>query len=147
MPSSHAQFVSYFALTLALFLLLRHQATPSRSHTPISWGARAALSVLALGGAAAVAVSRVYLRYHTPKQVLVGCGAGLACAVAWFGFTAWLRRSGMVDWLLELEAARMLRARDLVVMEDLVEAGWERWEHQRLERKKGHRNKTGAKSQ
>ena len=100
-----------------------------------------------LGGAAAVAVSRVYLRYHTPKQVLVGGGAGLACALVWFVVTAWLRRSGVVDSLLELEMARMLRVRDLVVMEDLVEAGWQRWEQKRLERRQDHQNETRVKSQ
>lgn len=149
MPSSHAQFVSFFSVTLALFLLLRHQPRPSHSpeHVPLSWGARVALSVLGLGGAAAVTVSRVYLRYHTPKQVLVGCGAGVVCAVVWFVFTAWLRRMGIVDALLELEVARKLRLRDLVVAQDLVEAGWERWERQRLERRRDHQNKTAAKSQ
>ncbi|KAI9778313.1 MAG: hypothetical protein M1816_004134 [Peltula sp. TS41687] len=158
MPSSHAQFVAYFAATLALFLLLRHQPRPSPSpthltqpsrvsapksktssqnnHPPLSWGLRATFAGLALLGAVAVAVSRVYLRYHTPKQVAVGCAAGLACAVGWFAFTGWLRRMGVVDALLESEVVRLFRVRDLVVTEDLSEAGWERWEGRRLERRR-----------
>jgi dolichyldiphosphatase len=111
MPSSHAQFVSFFSITLALFLLFRHVPHPTDTHTPFSFFQRFLLSVLALVSAAAVAVSRIYLSYHTPKQVLVGCLAGAVCAVVWFAFTTYLRRAGWIEWILETELARLFRVR------------------------------------
>ena len=131
MPSSHAQFVTFFSFTLALFLLYRHNPKLSRAQTPTSLPQRALLSFAALLCAAAVAASRIYLSYHTGKQVLVGCAAGTFSAAAWFAWTMWLRRSGLLDWLLDTNIARTLRMRDLAVEEDLAEAGWQRWEERR----------------
>jgi dolichyldiphosphatase len=135
MPSSHAQFVSFFSVYLTLFLLLRHKPHPTNTHTPLAFWERALLSVVAIVSAAAVAVSRIYLNYHTPKQVLVGCGAGVFCAVFWFGVTTYLRRSGWLDWALDQRPARQLRMRDLVVTEDLMDAGWARWDQTRRKKK------------
>ncbi|KAL1623003.1 hypothetical protein SLS56_008480 [Neofusicoccum ribis] len=137
MPSSHAQFVSFFSLYLALFLLFRHVPHPTQTHTPTTYAQRLALSLLALASAAAVAFSRIYLSYHTAKQVLVGCAAGAAFAVVWFGLTSWVRRSGLLGWVLETGLARLFRIRDLVVEEDLVDAGWARWEARRSKRQVG----------
>ncbi|KAI1449890.1 PAP2-domain-containing protein [Annulohypoxylon stygium] len=132
MPSSHAQFVAYFAVSVALFLLLRHQP-PSprvrrRNHTPMSMLERAAWSAVVAGMAAAVAWSRIYLNYHTEKQVFVGFAAGTVSALGWFVITAMVRRSGWLAWGLETPVAKFFRIRDLVVEEDLCQAGWEKWD-------------------
>ena len=135
MPSSHAQFTAYFSLYLALFLLVRHRPLPaSPSHTPFTLWQRALLSVIALLGTVVVAWSRIYLNYHTPQQVLVGCGAGAFSAIAWFVVTETARRAELLDWVLETRLARESRMRDLVVEEDLVAPGWERWERKRMSR-------------
>jgi len=129
MPSSHAQFVSFFSLSLTLFLLFRHvPKRPTPSHTPLSMVLRVGLSGLALACAGLVAWSRIYLNYHTPKQVLVGCLAGSVSAVGWFFITTVIRRVGLLAWLLDQPAVRLFRMRDLVVEEDLCQAGWEKWE-------------------
>jgi dolichyldiphosphatase len=132
MPSSHAQFVTFFAVSMAFFLLLRHRPPgPGRrknNHTPMTMLERAFWSTMGLLGASTVAWSRVYLNYHTPKQVLVGCTAGVVIAVAWFIVTSILRRIGLVAWAMETPIARWLRVRDLVVEEDLCQAGWEKWD-------------------
>ena len=128
MPSSHAQFVAFFSTSLTLFLLFRHTPKPASAyHTPLTLTSRALLSLMAVLCATAVAASRIYLNYHTVKQVLVGCSAGAFSAVAWFLFTMLLRRHGWVEWGLFTEGANLFRMRDLVVEEDLAEAGWERW--------------------
>ena len=88
---------------------------------------RVLLSVYIWGVCVAVAVSRIYLSYHTPTQVLVGFTAGALCGVAWFAVTGWLRWHGWVEWVLDTHLARLGRWRDLVVEEDLVESGWRRW--------------------
>lgn len=140
MPSSHAQFAAFFSTYLAFFLLLRHTPHPpnspyrSNTHTPIPLWQRFILSLLAIASAAAVAQSRIYLNYHKPRQVYVGVGVGVSCAVGWFVVTALARRYGLVDWALDLPLVRAVRMRDLVCSEDLVDAGWERWEHRRRKR-------------
>ena len=102
--------------------------------------------MLALVCAAIVAWSRIYLNYHNPLQVLVGSGAGALSAAAWFGVTEYLRRSEWVERALETWAARQLRMRDLVVEEDLVAPGWERWERKKRDRFTGKRENTSQSS-
>ena len=141
MPSSHAQFMSYFAVSLGLFLLVRHRPpaggkTGGAGHGPQE---RMVGSLLVAGLAVAVAASRVYLSYHTPVQVGVGCAAGVGCAGAWFVVTRWLRREGWVDWALETRVAGLGRWRDLLVEEDLPEGGWRRWLDRRERRRKSTR--------
>lgn len=138
MPSSHAQYVAYFSTFLTLFLLFRHEPTrhphASSTHIPTPYWQRVMLSIASMVCAAAVAQSRVYLHYHKPRQVYVGVGVGVACALAWFIVTGWARKHGLVDWLLDHPLARWTRLRDLVMNEDLVDAGWERWERRRRKR-------------
>ena len=135
MPSSHAQFVSFFSIYLTLFLLLRHTPHPTQTHTPLTLLHRALLSLTALLSAAAVSASRIYLSYHTPKQVMAGCVAGGIIAFAWFGVVEVARRMGWVDAVLDSPWARGLRCRDLCLTEDLMDAGWARWEVRRSRRK------------
>ena len=138
MPSSHAQFVAFFSLSLTLFLLLRHTPPnvtnkrttyihPEHYHRPLTITQRLGLSLITVVLATSVALSRIYLDYHTPTQVLVGCGAGALSAVGWFVVTSVLRREGWVAWVVDSWAGKVGRWRDLVVEEDLAEAGWRRW--------------------
>jgi dolichyldiphosphatase len=135
MPSSHAQFVTFFSLSLSLFLLLRHEPHPILTQTPTTFAQRVLLSIAAIISAGAVAASRVYLNYHTPKQVLVGCAAGATFAIFWFIFTALLRSQGWVWWALDLPIAKWFRIRDLVVEEDLADSGWARWSERKAKRR------------
>lgn len=185
MPSSHAQFVFYWAFSVTLFLMVRHN--PSRlhrvegiaaaasedkdgecdnneqrstsseppslrtiqqayragglaaasasieayTHGPWTLTQRVIVSVAAFTIAILVSWSRVYLSYHTPRQVVAGAVAGTGCAIAWFAVTYVLRETGMLAWALELPVARWLRIRDLVVEEDVCQPGWEVWESRR----------------
>ncbi|EXJ93554.1 hypothetical protein A1O1_01946 [Capronia coronata CBS 617.96] len=146
MPSSHSQFVAFFAVSLSLFLIFRHVPTPSMSYSPSTLPERLLLSVLAYVGAGAVAASRVYLNYHTPKQVFVGVAAGVSFAIVWFVFTSCLRRSGWLEWGLDTWLSRRLRIRDLVTTEDLQDAGWERWETRRQARRGIKAKRTSKKN-
>jgi dolichyldiphosphatase len=133
MPSSHAQFVAFFSLSLTLFLLFRHvPKKPTLTHEPLSMSARVGLSALALANAGLVSWSRIYLSYHTPKQVMVGVLAGAFSAVSWFLVTTIVRKIGLLEWILEQYPTRLFRMRDLVVEEDLCQAGWEKWENKRM---------------
>lgn len=179
MPSSHAQFVWYFAVTVGLFVGLRHvpggtwvrereerrlrdlgvgnedggasmngtaqdvaglpsPLPPSQMYALQSSHPRLTHTFLAVTAAifaALVSASRIYLHYHTPRQVLVGCLAGTFFAFFWFGVTEALRWSGVVEWGLETRLGRAARVRDLVCEEDLVEIGWRVWEEKRRRRR------------
>lgn len=159
MPSSHAQFVAYWAVYLGLWVWVRHIPATPHTTAPASADAskakrrqpvanvklseayrlqlqhprltHAILSLAAAVLALATAASRVYLEYHTPAQVLVGLATGAACAGAWFGVTEVARRMGLFEWLLDLWIVRWARIRDLCCEDDLVEIGWQRWEEKR----------------
>ncbi|KAJ5545500.1 hypothetical protein N7461_007804 [Penicillium sp. DV-2018c] len=118
MPSSHAQFMTFFSVYLTLFLLFRHSQASASSYPNVAVLLRILVMLGLCIGAAAVAASRIYLNYHTPKQVFAGCAAGF-----------W------IEWTLDTTISRLVRVRDLVVSEDLAEAGWQRWESQRLKRR------------
>ena len=105
---AHSLAVAFWASSVVLFLLVRHTPPPAtlspkgpggaalHNCRPWSLAERALVSVAAVALAAAVTWSRVYLGYHTPRQVAVGSAAGILTAVAWFAFTAVLRRAGLI---------------------------------------------------
>ena len=148
MPSSHAQFVAFFSTFLSLFLLLRHNPHhphASSTHVPTPYWQRLLLAFTSVVCAGAVAQSRIYLNYHTPRQVYAGCAAGASCAIGWFVVISLTRHYGLVDALLETPLARWVRLRDLVIHEDLVDAGWERWESRRRRRQDARLKPSQAK--
>ena len=64
MPSSHAQFVAYFAVYLGLWMVVRHdpwKTNESKTHVPTPMWQRVGLALAALGGSVAVAQSRMYV--------------------------------------------------------------------------------------
>mmetsp|Transcript_37135 Transcript_37135/g.54615 ORF Transcript_37135/g.54615 Transcript_37135/m.54615 type:complete len:230 (+) Transcript_37135:23-712(+) len=83
MPSNHAQFSFYFCTYLSLFVLFRVQRNQCG---PYMWWKYALVSIL-MGGAVAVSLSRVYLRYHTFAQVGVGAVFGTLFAFFWYALT------------------------------------------------------------
>jgi dolichyldiphosphatase len=62
---------------------------------------------------------------------MVGVAAGAIFAIVWFAFTTTLRRTGWIEWSLETQLASLVRMRDLIVTEDLQDAGWARWDERR----------------
>ncbi|KAK3903754.1 PAP2 superfamily-domain-containing protein [Staphylotrichum tortipilum] len=115
------------------------------AHGPWTLPQRAFASAGALVVAGLVAWSRVYLGYHTVRQVAAGCVAGGGCAAAWFAVTYLMRETGALAWVLELPPARWLRMRDLVVEEDPCQAGWEKWEARRRVMKEKERERGKGK--
>ena len=128
MPSSYAQFLFFFSTSLTLFLLFRRSPSSTVSFIP---NARVILPFALYLGAFTIAGSRVYLNYHTPKQVLVGCLAGTVCAVAWFVVMTLMRQAGFVNLILNTRIARVMCVRDLVTEMEVWEMGWIVWEEKR----------------
>lgn len=127
--------MTFFSVYLTLFLIFRHTPAYATSYPFLGTLLRASVTMILLAVAGAVAASRIYLSYHTTRQVLAGCGVGVLCAFGWFVITGLLRRWGWIDWAVEMTISRLLRVRDLVISEDLAEAGWQRWELLRLKRR------------
>ena len=111
MPSSHSQFTAFFSTSLS-FLLLLSEVHPSKlSSTALlqsNFLGGVLISVSAWFCTIAVAISRVYLNYHTVRQVVIGCAAGLLSAIVWFFFATYLKRFGWAEWMLNTDFERLL---------------------------------------
>ncbi|KAJ2576571.1 hypothetical protein GGH19_002054 [Coemansia sp. RSA 1807] len=59
-----------------------------------------------------VVVSRVYLGYHTLRQVLAGVGVGVVAGIAWYQFVELVRRTGILDYALRSGICHWLLIRD-----------------------------------
>lgn len=105
MPSSHAQFMTYYATYLCLWMCfrMRYQFSFQRK---LSRG----LAVYVLAGL--VCYSRYYLHYHTLEQIGVGVMVGIILAVGWFITVVFLRELGIIDLLLDLYPARYFYVKD-----------------------------------
>ncbi|KAJ3369190.1 hypothetical protein GGF31_005471 [Allomyces arbusculus] len=76
MPSSHAQFMSYWCIFVVLLAHAERRRIPS-------WLAPL-IQLAALAIAALVIYSRVHLQYHTVVQVLAGTAIGAVVGGIWF---------------------------------------------------------------
>lgn len=115
MPSDHAQFMFFAAAYVLLFASLR-------------WGqplyARVGWCLVAVCFAAAVTLSRVYLMYHTPEQILVGALVGSVAGVAWFAVTEAVLQPSFRR-IAETPLAQWLLVRDCSDCHDVMTAEFE----------------------
>jgi len=90
-------------------------------------------SLVVCCGAAMVCTSRLYLRYHTQRQVLTGVGIGVILGIAWHITIIILRRTGWVDWILRLRIVEMLwfKDGDIGSLEHDLHEEWLEWRQQR----------------
>ncbi|EPS40680.1 hypothetical protein H072_5482 [Dactylellina haptotyla CBS 200.50] len=131
MPSSHTQFMFFFATYISLWIAVRNRFLPKFVKLVLPVG----LFALAAG----VANSRVYLHYHTAKQVLVGVAAGVVIGLGWFVTTTLMRTlAGGVIWdlLLDNEVSKMLYVKDECIEVDLHRRDWEGWWAARVQTKR-----------
>ena len=130
MPSSHAQFIFFFAVYLSLWLSFRVQWLRHHNKYPL-------VAVL-LAMALSVASSRIYLFYHTSRQVGVGIAAGTFLAVFWFIATGLLRSmSGGVlwDYLLDNPFSNWAYIKDVSRDAMIQEQEWKAWREMQKRKK------------
>jgi dolichyldiphosphatase len=103
MPSNHSQFICFFAALNVAQIAFKSSSLPLFFRRLYSLGL-VCIAVL-------VCYSRIYLRYHTADQVLVGAAVGTAFAVLWFLLT---ERYGAtaISFLQGFAFIRWLRLRD-----------------------------------
>ncbi|KAF7727106.1 hypothetical protein EC973_008069 [Apophysomyces ossiformis] len=126
MPSSHAQFVWYFASYGILYLY-----SNIRLEYDI-WKKLAALLMLIM--AAVVSYTRIYLGYHTEMQVAVGATIGILFGMLWYiSVERGLRRAGYVEYILDHPLAKRLYLRDMRCIDNVAKWEYLQWERTRLQ--------------
>lgn len=63
---------------------------------------------------------------------MAGAGTGVVSALVWYVAVEVVRRTGWLGWALDVPLVRVMRVRDLLVEEDPIQAGWEKWEERRI---------------
>lgn len=127
MPSSHSQFMGFFAVYVSLYLSNRG----IRKHFFLRCTRVAIIIAVSTG----VCVSRIFLAYHTVLQVLVGAIIGILYGTCWFWMFSVLRRYGVVDWTLDLRLSKYFWLKD-TVLDDALEQEWLLWNEARTKRPK-----------
>ncbi|KAJ3073097.1 Dolichyldiphosphatase 1 [Podochytrium sp. JEL0797] len=119
MPSSHSQFMAYFATCVVL-----HLYTKTAYKNP-RWKHLITLATISL--ALMVQYSRVYLHYHTAPQVLLGAQIGCFLGLIWYLFTTRVLLPFLVDRckLLDHPLAVQFCLRDLSDVGDLTRCEYE----------------------
>ncbi|KAF8936012.1 hypothetical protein BGZ58_004678 [Dissophora ornata] len=124
MPSSHAQFMAYFA-TYTLILMYRRGVAPDAF---LPHAVSAAVTIWA----ALVVYSRVHLYYHTWQQVVAGTITGVVFALVYYlAVNNVLRPLGLFEKIVDHPWARQLHIRDSETIPDLAEFDWEMWQQYR----------------
>ncbi|KAI5118761.1 hypothetical protein M0805_004847 [Coniferiporia weirii] len=82
-PSSHSQYMGYFASFLMMHLFFCHRFA-STGYRVLDQLWRGIVYAGLVAWAASVCYSRLYLTYHTPRQILWGAGVGVAFGVAMY---------------------------------------------------------------
>ncbi|KAI8081739.1 PAP2 superfamily-domain-containing protein [Halteromyces radiatus] len=119
MPSSHAQFVWYFA-TFGILYLMNHIKLKESAWKIITYLIIVFMAVM-------VCLSRIYLGYHTSGQVMIGSLVGLVFGWIWYLATEAARRRGLISWLLDTSTARWLLLRDMRDIDNVLEWEYENW--------------------
>ncbi|GJJ75188.1 dolichyldiphosphatase [Entomortierella parvispora] len=120
MPSSHSQFMAYFA-TYVIILMFR-------------WGYNGGVSPIVvtcfvLLWSSLVIYSRVHLFYHTWQQVVAGTLCGVAFATGYYFFVnRFLRSKGLMDWMLDNPFGQWAYLRDVEQMDHIY-----RWEREQFD--------------
>ncbi|KAK9371010.1 hypothetical protein V1509DRAFT_588427 [Lipomyces kononenkoae] len=124
LPSAHAQFMAFYTTYLCLWMFLRAHHFSARKRSFRATG----LVLLTL----IVSYSRVYLFYHTWKQVLLGLVIGIITGSGWFVICVAVRELGIVDKVLDLAHCRWFYVKDTSHYRSFVEDEFAQWSAGRI---------------
>ncbi|CAO3565444.1 unnamed protein product [Mortierella alpina] len=124
MPSSHSQFMAYFA-TYMVILMYRMGSSPGAVSPHV-------VTFVVLIWSTLVIYSRVHLYYHTWQQVVAGTICGCAFAAGYYFFVQrFLRSRGVLDWMLDNAFARWSHLVDRGQMDHVYQWEWEQFQQWR----------------
>ncbi|EGC31532.1 hypothetical protein DICPUDRAFT_39776 [Dictyostelium purpureum] len=113
MPSSHSQFMFFFAVLMTLFYLKKRIRFGSSLFPKVML---ASLYFLA----AAVAYSRVHLYYHTTKQVIIGSSVGIILGFIWYNVIEKIFRPYLFPIIINHPIGKYFYIRDSSEIDDLL---------------------------
>ncbi|KAJ7066502.1 hypothetical protein C8F01DRAFT_1123489 [Mycena amicta] len=147
-PSSHSQYMGYFAAFLILHLYCRHRFASTGSRL-LDGAWRGAVYSALISWAAIVAYSRYHLQYHSVAQILWGLGIGAALGATTYVFGELIPRrrpnslfGAIKAFLLRNPVSTWLQIRDGwdVWADGGREVEWRNWraewERQRMQKQK-----------
>lgn len=141
MPSSHAQFICFFAIYVLLFVLIRLHHINNNS--PIE----RAIKTLVITGcwtlAALVCYGRIYLQYHSWSQVFVGALVGLSVGTIWF-FITHMILAPKFPYVVSWKISEFLLLRDTTLIPNIL---WFEYTVTRQETRARQRKLISMKSQ
>ncbi|KAF9437521.1 hypothetical protein BGZ76_000395 [Entomortierella beljakovae] len=124
MPSSHSQFMAYFA-TYMITLMYRSGASSDTVSSHL-------VSVIVVIWALIVIYSRVHLYYHTAQQVTVGSLCGIIFALGYYFFVQkYLRTKGMQDWMMDNSIGRWMYLVDREEIDSVYQWEWTQFQEWR----------------
>ncbi|KIM90393.1 hypothetical protein PILCRDRAFT_181716 [Piloderma croceum F 1598] len=122
-PSSHSQYMGFFASFLMCHLRFRHRFTSCGY--PILDRAWRVLLYVAIGAwAVGVAYSRYYLTYHTPHQILWGFAIGILLGLSLYILTELIPRRYPTSFLGRAKDG-LLRGQVMTWLQ--IRDGWDVW--------------------
>jgi len=134
-PSSHSQYMAYFATFLICHVRFRHRFTPT-GNTLVDLLLRLLVAIALIAWAGGVAYSRYALGYHTAPQVLWGIGIGIAFGAVFYTLAELIPTRcpksvlGRIrTWILTNGVSTWFRIRDgWLVWDDAGhEVEWQEW--------------------
>ncbi|XP_044268430.1 dolichyldiphosphatase 1-like [Tribolium madens] len=141
MPSSHAQFVWFFATYVIYFVFIRlHHMN---NNTIIENVSKILIISSSLVMALLVCVSRIYLQYHTISQVLCGAFVGILFATFWFALT-YLVFTPLFPQIVTWKISEILLLRDTTLIPNVL---WFEYTNTRQEVRARSRKLVSMKSQ
>ncbi|GAB6027905.1 Dolichyldiphosphatase 1 [Chamberlinius hualienensis] len=142
MPSSHSQFMWFFAIYTAFFLFIRiHNGGPNNSILDNAWKFVVTLGVFS--SALVVSYSRVYLQYHTCMQVVWGAIIGMTLATIWFAITQ-VVLTPLFPVIASWPISEFLMIRDSTLIPNVM---WFEYTSHRTEMRARHRKLISMRSQ
>lgn len=108
MPSAHSQFMGFLTgyLLLRVLFFWKFQRSVKGSLTKLL-----GLCIL-IGSSGLVSISRVYLGYHSVKQVTLGLVLGLFLGSSYFITLQYIRRWGICDWMMTWRISTFFAMKD-----------------------------------
>jgi len=141
MPSSHAQFVSFFATYIIYFVFIRlHHMN---NNTIIENISKILIISSSMVVAVLVCISRIYLQYHTISQVLWGIIVGFLFATVWFALTS-LIFTPLFPQIVTWKISEILMIRDTTLIPNVL---WFEYTNTRQEARARSRKLVSMKSQ
>ncbi|XP_019871737.2 dolichyldiphosphatase 1-like [Aethina tumida] len=141
MPSSHSQFVWFFATYVIYFVFIRlHHLNNNTIIENVSKFLIISSSVVM---ALLVSISRIYLHYHTIAQVLCGALVGVLFATVWFALT-YLVFTPLFPQVVTWRISEILLLRDTTLIPNVL---WFEYTNTRQEVRARSRKLVSMKSQ